>query len=153
MFLSIWNYLNNLEMAKLFPAAFRDNANLARGSKNLFLLMLKYTLFTPRSNYSFGQKIPFAFFFFLKRERAHQIVHHRFILFSTLRWGKHIWGWCWSVNVWFQIRPQEMSEGCFWVRADEDQYAKPDLLNRVALTFCTQRTGESPYYIYSLCCI
>lgn len=66
MFLSIWNYLNNLEMAKLFPAAFRDNANLARGSKNLFLLMLKYTLFTPGSNYSFGQKIPFAFFFFFK---------------------------------------------------------------------------------------
>eukprot|EP00066_Takifugu_rubripes_P005695 XP_003969938.1 PREDICTED: protein diaphanous homolog 3 isoform X1 [Takifugu rubripes] len=41
---------------------------------------------------------------------------------------------------WSKIRPQEMSEGCFWVRADEDQYAKPDLLNRVALTFCTQRT-------------
>uniref|UniRef100_A0A674MWY8 Diaphanous-related formin 3 n=1 Tax=Takifugu rubripes TaxID=31033 RepID=A0A674MWY8_TAKRU len=43
---------------------------------------------------------------------------------------------------WSKIRPQEMSEGCFWVRADEDQYAKPDLLNRVALTFCTQRTEE-----------
>uniref|UniRef100_A0A8C6LZG8 Diaphanous-related formin 3 n=1 Tax=Nothobranchius furzeri TaxID=105023 RepID=A0A8C6LZG8_NOTFU len=33
------------------------------------------------------------------------------------------------------IRPQEMSEGCFWVLADEDQYAKPELLSRVALTF------------------
>ncbi|XP_026021002.1 protein diaphanous homolog 3 isoform X3 [Astatotilapia calliptera] len=41
---------------------------------------------------------------------------------------------------WSKIRPQEMSEGCFWVRVDEDQYAKPDLLNRVALTFGSQRT-------------
>ncbi|XP_076586660.1 protein diaphanous homolog 3-like [Chaetodon auriga] len=41
---------------------------------------------------------------------------------------------------WSKIRPQEMSEGCFWVRADEDQYAKPELLSRVALTFCSQRT-------------
>uniref|UniRef100_A0A8C2X004 Diaphanous-related formin 3 n=1 Tax=Cyclopterus lumpus TaxID=8103 RepID=A0A8C2X004_CYCLU len=36
---------------------------------------------------------------------------------------------------WSKIRPQEMSEGCFWVRADENQYAKPGLLGRVALTF------------------
>ncbi|XP_036950610.1 protein diaphanous homolog 3-like isoform X1 [Acanthopagrus latus] len=41
---------------------------------------------------------------------------------------------------WSKIRPQEMSEGCFWVLADEDQYAKPELLSRVALTFCSQRT-------------
>uniref|UniRef100_A0A8C4EV74 Diaphanous-related formin 3 n=1 Tax=Dicentrarchus labrax TaxID=13489 RepID=A0A8C4EV74_DICLA len=41
---------------------------------------------------------------------------------------------------WSKIRPQEMSESCFWVRADEDQYAKPELLSRVALTFCSQRT-------------
>uniref|UniRef100_A0AAX7TJU6 Diaphanous-related formin 3 n=1 Tax=Astatotilapia calliptera TaxID=8154 RepID=A0AAX7TJU6_ASTCA len=33
---------------------------------------------------------------------------------------------------WSKIRPQEMSEGCFWVRVDEDQYAKPDLLNRIS---------------------
>lgn len=50
---------------------------------------------------------------------------------------------CWTVDVCFQIRPQEMSEGCFWVLADEDQYAKPELLSRVALTFCSQRTGET----------
>uniref|UniRef100_A0A7N6BQI0 Diaphanous-related formin 3 n=1 Tax=Anabas testudineus TaxID=64144 RepID=A0A7N6BQI0_ANATE len=36
---------------------------------------------------------------------------------------------------WSKIRPQEMSESCFWVLADEDQYAKPELLTRVALTF------------------
>ncbi|XP_051234217.1 protein diaphanous homolog 3-like isoform X2 [Dicentrarchus labrax] len=43
---------------------------------------------------------------------------------------------------WSKIRPQEMSESCFWVRADEDQYAKPELLSRVALTFCSQRTAK-----------
>uniref|UniRef100_A0A8D0DAN9 Diaphanous-related formin 3 n=1 Tax=Sander lucioperca TaxID=283035 RepID=A0A8D0DAN9_SANLU len=43
---------------------------------------------------------------------------------------------------WSKIRPQEMSDGCFWVRADENQYAKPELLCRVALTFCSQRTEE-----------
>lgn len=48
------------------------------------------------------------------------------------------------MDVCFQIRPQEMSEGCFWVRADENQYAKPELLDRVALTFSSQRTGQTP---------
>ncbi|KAL7406367.1 hypothetical protein ABVT39_018740 [Epinephelus coioides] len=43
---------------------------------------------------------------------------------------------------WSKIRPQEMSEGCFWVRADENQYAKPELLCRVALTFGSQRTAK-----------
>ncbi|MEQ2310017.1 hypothetical protein AMECASPLE_004434, partial [Ameca splendens] len=41
---------------------------------------------------------------------------------------------------WSKIRPQEMSEDCFWVLADEDQYAKPELLSRVAVTFGSQRT-------------
>lgn len=49
----------------------------------------------------------------------------------------------------FQIRPQEMSEGCFWVLADEDQYAKPELLSRVALTFCSQRTGQTLTSIFT----
>ncbi|KAM8894432.1 protein diaphanous homolog 3-like isoform 2-T2 [Spinachia spinachia] len=43
---------------------------------------------------------------------------------------------------WSKIRPQEMSEGCFWVQADENQYAKPELLGRVALTFGSQRTAK-----------
>nr|XP_054588378.1 protein diaphanous homolog 3 isoform X2 [Nothobranchius furzeri] len=43
---------------------------------------------------------------------------------------------------WSKIRPQEMSEGCFWVLADEDQYAKPELLSRVALTFGSHRTAK-----------
>uniref|UniRef100_A0A8C6U6K2 Diaphanous-related formin 3 n=1 Tax=Neogobius melanostomus TaxID=47308 RepID=A0A8C6U6K2_9GOBI len=45
---------------------------------------------------------------------------------------------------WSKIRPQEMSENCFWVAADEDQYAKPNVLNKVALVFGSQRTGEKP---------
>ncbi|XP_070787259.1 protein diaphanous homolog 3-like [Enoplosus armatus] len=43
---------------------------------------------------------------------------------------------------WSKIRPQEMSEGCFWVLADENQYVKPELLSRVALTFCSHRTAK-----------
>ncbi|XP_033972815.1 protein diaphanous homolog 3-like isoform X1 [Trematomus bernacchii] len=43
---------------------------------------------------------------------------------------------------WSKIRPQEMSESCFWVRADENQFAKPELLRRVALTFGSQRTAK-----------
>ncbi|XP_059208190.1 protein diaphanous homolog 3-like [Centropristis striata] len=43
---------------------------------------------------------------------------------------------------WSKIRPQEMSESCFWVQADENQYAKPELLCRVALTFGSQRTAK-----------
>ncbi|XP_028291128.1 protein diaphanous homolog 3-like isoform X1 [Gouania willdenowi] len=43
---------------------------------------------------------------------------------------------------WSKIRPQEMSEACFWVLADENKYENPDLLNRVALTFGSQRTAK-----------
>nr|XP_057944944.1 protein diaphanous homolog 3-like [Doryrhamphus excisus] len=43
---------------------------------------------------------------------------------------------------WSKIHPQEMSEGCFWVLADEGQYAKPDLLSRVAFTFGSQRAAK-----------
>ncbi|KAM7405962.1 hypothetical protein PAMP_000371 [Pampus punctatissimus] len=43
---------------------------------------------------------------------------------------------------WSKIRPQEMSESCFWVQADEDRYAKPELLSKVALTFGSQRAAK-----------
>ncbi|CAL8362425.1 unnamed protein product, partial [Gadus morhua 'NCC'] len=43
---------------------------------------------------------------------------------------------------WSKIRPQEMSEGCFWVLADEDRYAKPDLLSRLAYAFGSQRPAR-----------
>ncbi|XP_053720468.1 protein diaphanous homolog 3-like isoform X2 [Synchiropus splendidus] len=44
---------------------------------------------------------------------------------------------------WSKIRPQEMSESCFWVQANEDQYAKPDLLQKFALTFGSQRAVKA----------
>ncbi|KAK6325863.1 hypothetical protein J4Q44_G00052050 [Coregonus suidteri] len=40
---------------------------------------------------------------------------------------------------WSKIRPQEMSESCFWVVANEDRYDNPDLLNRLAHTFGSYR--------------
>ncbi|KAJ8003435.1 hypothetical protein DPEC_G00148290 [Dallia pectoralis] len=40
---------------------------------------------------------------------------------------------------WAKIRPQEMSENCFWVLADEDHYESPDLLDRLAQTFGSYR--------------
>ncbi|XP_061618855.1 protein diaphanous homolog 3-like isoform X3 [Phyllopteryx taeniolatus] len=43
---------------------------------------------------------------------------------------------------WSKIHPQEMSQGCFWVLADDDKYAKPDLLSRVALTFGSQKAAK-----------
>ncbi|XP_077442860.1 protein diaphanous homolog 3-like isoform X2 [Stigmatopora argus] len=43
---------------------------------------------------------------------------------------------------WSRIQPQEMSEGCFWVLANDDQYAKPDLLNKVGFTFGSQRADH-----------
>uniref|UniRef100_A0A3B1IM43 Diaphanous related formin 3 n=1 Tax=Astyanax mexicanus TaxID=7994 RepID=A0A3B1IM43_ASTMX len=39
------------------------------------------------------------------------------------------------------IRPQEMSENCFWVKASEERYEDDDLLGRLALTF-TRREEE-----------
>ncbi|KAI4890828.1 hypothetical protein NFI96_013657 [Prochilodus magdalenae] len=43
---------------------------------------------------------------------------------------------------WSKIRPQEMSENCFWVKAKEDRYEDEDLLSRLALTFGSQRNAR-----------
>uniref|UniRef100_A0AAR2KFW8 Diaphanous-related formin 3 n=1 Tax=Pygocentrus nattereri TaxID=42514 RepID=A0AAR2KFW8_PYGNA len=40
---------------------------------------------------------------------------------------------------WSKIRPQEMSENCFWIIVNEDRYEDEDLLGRLALTFGSQR--------------
>ncbi|XP_028972646.2 protein diaphanous homolog 3 isoform X3 [Esox lucius] len=40
---------------------------------------------------------------------------------------------------WSKIRPQEMSESCFWVIADEERYESRDLLDRLAQTFGSYR--------------
>uniref|UniRef100_A0A6Q2ZB42 Diaphanous-related formin 3 n=1 Tax=Esox lucius TaxID=8010 RepID=A0A6Q2ZB42_ESOLU len=44
---------------------------------------------------------------------------------------------------WSKIRPQEMSESCFWVIADEERYESRDLLDRLAQTFGSYRPGQT----------
>uniref|UniRef100_A0A8C3U6Y3 Diaphanous related formin 3 n=1 Tax=Catharus ustulatus TaxID=91951 RepID=A0A8C3U6Y3_CATUS len=40
---------------------------------------------------------------------------------------------------WSKIRPQEMTESCFWVKAEEEKYANADMLCKLELTFCCQK--------------
>ncbi|XP_067419305.1 protein diaphanous homolog 3 [Emydura macquarii macquarii] len=40
---------------------------------------------------------------------------------------------------WSKIRPHEMTENCFWLKADEDKYENADLLCKLELTFCCQK--------------
>ncbi|XP_041936470.1 protein diaphanous homolog 3-like isoform X1 [Alosa sapidissima] len=40
---------------------------------------------------------------------------------------------------WSKIRPQEMSESCFWIVANEGRYENPDLFARLANTFSSNR--------------
>ncbi|XP_058256927.1 protein diaphanous homolog 3 isoform X3 [Hemibagrus wyckioides] len=43
---------------------------------------------------------------------------------------------------WSKILPQKMTESCFWVVASEDFYEDEDLLDRLALTFGSQRLAQ-----------
>uniref|UniRef100_A0A8C3QD04 Uncharacterized protein n=1 Tax=Geospiza parvula TaxID=87175 RepID=A0A8C3QD04_GEOPR len=43
---------------------------------------------------------------------------------------------------WSKIRPQEMTESCFWVKAEEDKYENVDMLCKLELTFCCQKRGK-----------
>nr|XP_047903719.1 protein diaphanous homolog 3 isoform X4 [Anser cygnoides] len=40
---------------------------------------------------------------------------------------------------WSKIRPQEMTESCFWVKAEEEKYENADMLCKLELTFCCQQ--------------
>ncbi|XP_068865569.1 protein diaphanous homolog 3 isoform X2 [Aphelocoma coerulescens] len=40
---------------------------------------------------------------------------------------------------WSKIRPQEMTESCFWVKAQEDKYENADMLCKLEVTFCCQK--------------
>ncbi|NWR74860.1 DIAP3 protein, partial [Centropus unirufus] len=40
---------------------------------------------------------------------------------------------------WSKIRPQEMTESCFWVKAQEDKYETADMLCKLELRFCCQK--------------
>uniref|UniRef100_A0A673MUH5 Protein diaphanous homolog 3-like n=1 Tax=Sinocyclocheilus rhinocerous TaxID=307959 RepID=A0A673MUH5_9TELE len=54
---------------------------------------------------------------------------------------------------WSKISPQEMSESCFWVVAKEERYENEDLLTRLAITFGTQRAGQSVLTLLCSHCI
>uniref|UniRef100_A0A8B9TE05 Diaphanous related formin 3 n=1 Tax=Anas platyrhynchos TaxID=8839 RepID=A0A8B9TE05_ANAPL len=43
---------------------------------------------------------------------------------------------------WSKIRPQEMTESCFWVKVEEDKYENADMLCKLELTFCCQQRGK-----------
>ncbi|OXB54687.1 hypothetical protein ASZ78_012301 [Callipepla squamata] len=43
---------------------------------------------------------------------------------------------------WSKIRPQEMTESCFWVKAEEEKYENADMLCKLELTFCCQKRGK-----------
>ncbi|NWQ75770.1 DIAP3 protein, partial [Columbina picui] len=51
---------------------------------------------------------------------------------------------------WSKIRPQEMTESCFWVKAEEDKYENADMLCKLELTFCCQKRGKC-YILFNLC--
>ncbi|NXM19092.1 DIAP3 protein, partial [Ploceus nigricollis] len=40
---------------------------------------------------------------------------------------------------WSKVVPQEMTESCFWVKAEEDKYENADMLCKLELTFCCQK--------------
>ncbi|NXA12653.1 DIAP3 protein, partial [Sapayoa aenigma] len=40
---------------------------------------------------------------------------------------------------WSKIRPQEMTESCFWVKAQEEKYENADMLCKLELTFSCQK--------------
>ncbi|NWU69430.1 DIAP3 protein, partial [Pterocles burchelli] len=40
---------------------------------------------------------------------------------------------------WSKIRPQEMTESCFWVKVEEEKYENADMLCKLELTFCCQK--------------
>uniref|UniRef100_A0A8U8C0D9 Uncharacterized protein n=1 Tax=Geospiza parvula TaxID=87175 RepID=A0A8U8C0D9_GEOPR len=46
---------------------------------------------------------------------------------------------------WSKIRPQEMTESCFWVKAEEDKYENVDMLCKLELTFCCQKREEEDF--------
>lgn len=84
----------------------------------------------------------------------------RKILWGVLRkhWlaalGPWVWTWRlgwdrWNTqlfvnqsSLWLQIRPDEMTENCFWIKANENKYENVDLLCKLENTFCCQQKGK-----------
>uniref|UniRef100_A0A670IPJ6 Diaphanous related formin 3 n=1 Tax=Podarcis muralis TaxID=64176 RepID=A0A670IPJ6_PODMU len=44
---------------------------------------------------------------------------------------------------WLKIRPQEMNENCFWIKANDGKYESADLLGKLELTFCCKKPHEN----------
>ena len=53
-------------------------------------------------------------------------------------------------SLWLQIRPQEMTEDCFWVKANENKYESVDLLCKLENIFCCQ--PKRKFNILVICC-
>lgn len=47
---------------------------------------------------------------------------------------------------WSKIRPLEMPENCFWIKAKEDKYESPDLFARISEIFGAQKRGGKDEY-------
>ncbi|KFO58672.1 Protein diaphanous 3, partial [Corvus brachyrhynchos] len=43
---------------------------------------------------------------------------------------------------WSKVVPQEMTESCFWVKAQEDKYENADMLCKLEVTFCCQKRAK-----------
>ncbi|XP_067842539.1 protein diaphanous homolog 3-like [Heptranchias perlo] len=44
---------------------------------------------------------------------------------------------------WCKIRPLEMPENCFWIKANDNKYESPDLFARIGFTFGAQKRGKN----------
>ncbi|XP_043851074.1 LOW QUALITY PROTEIN: protein diaphanous homolog 3 [Dromiciops gliroides] len=44
---------------------------------------------------------------------------------------------------WLKIRPHDMTENCFWLKANENKYENTDLLCKLENTFCCQRKEKN----------
>uniref|UniRef100_A0A8C9A0X1 Diaphanous related formin 3 n=1 Tax=Prolemur simus TaxID=1328070 RepID=A0A8C9A0X1_PROSS len=50
---------------------------------------------------------------------------------------------------WLKIRPDEMTENCFWIKVNENKYENTDLLCKLENTFCSQQKGKSNIFSFS----
>ena len=85
-------------------------------------------------------------------EKILQRLLHKYLLAALGHWVYTWWlgvGDRWNTqlfvslsSLWLQIRPQEMTEDCFWVKANENKYENMDLLCKLENTFCCQPKGK-----------
>ncbi|XP_023558144.1 protein diaphanous homolog 3 [Octodon degus] len=49
---------------------------------------------------------------------------------------------------WLKIRPHEMTENCFWIKVNENQYENTDLLCKLENTFCCQQKEKKDEEVF-----